>query len=605
VSDDLQQSGLYANGMAQFHDPFLSESVIFQPDNIGTDVWDMCLFLYVRNQEFINGFRRVIDFHLTDIDFYGDKTGDKKEQAELKEWLMDGIKIFDFLKKVGLEYAVYGNSFPIRNPAFTRFLMDTRFGRTSRWEIAMCEKLGPVKFLHQECKYEVVDPLDADKAVSKRKRIKLSPRDLVNKDPSRLSFDTMNIRDVICNIAPMGGGRRIIRRFHPSFYQPLETKDPFFASTVPLEFLRASAKREDWVYDPEHVRHFMAPTINGIRNLAFGIPETMLNFSNIYHLQVLKRTNQAVGQDFVIPMRVMSPAMSDGQEYSPNMRVWKEEMRQVIKNHRHNPYAIHASQYPISMADLSANTKQFVPADIMQWHTENLFDCLNIPVELYKGKLEQEMVPVALRLFASGWTWMYRGFNDILRWAVSWYYKDRNEDPPKIRLTPSRIADNMDRRQYLVQLVAAGEISRKTGFAAFDIDDPGREAEDRMDEDIDRARKQQKAEAEYQQEQELGALAQQDQQGGAQGGAYGGAPSGVAITPADQQGKADELAQQWLGMPHGEMLKDMARVRNTDQTLYALAMQAKKKLEQQGASQGKQMLQQQAQQQIGGAPPAQ
>lgn len=598
------------NGQAlqeHFHDPFLTESVNFMPENIGTDVWDMCYYLFGLNREFIRGFEHVVDFHLTDIDFPGDKTGDKKEKAELREWLMDGVKIFDFFKKVGLEYGCYGNSLPTPNIPFDRFLIDTRHGEYRNWTIQTCAKLGRVKFLHQEGMYEVVDPLESDKAVSKRKRIKLPFRDRVANDPNRLSFDTLNIRDVILNVAPMGGAKRVIRRFHPEFIRPLETGDPFYASTVPIDFLTASAKQMDFVLDKNHVRHFMAPTINGIRNNAFGIPETLLNFRNIYHLQVLRRTDEAIGQDYVLPFRVMTPKVdgAGGQMIDPNMAMWRSEMAHLIKERRANPYAMHALPFPVVAQDLFGTGKQFVPAESMQWHTDNLYHAMNVPVNLYKGTMEQEMVPVNLRLFASGWSFLYRGFNDILKWVVEWYCRMRREDPPDVRLTPSRIADDMERRQFLVQLVSAGELSRKTAYKSFDIDDPVKEKKDRMEEDIEIARNQQKVESEFQQEQELGALAQQDQQqssggGGGQSGTYGGAPSGVPVTPIQRQGQVQEKAQEWLGMSVGDRMRDMANVRNTDPTLYALAMQEKKKMERQGESQGRQQVQQQAQK--GGGP---
>lgn len=585
-------------------DPFLTESTSFLPENLGDDIWDLCYYIFHLNRKFLRGYERVVDYHLTDIKFGGAKKGDEKERREHREYMMDHVKIMNLLKVIGLEQGCYGTSIPTVNLPFSRVLVDRRNGEYREWTIDMCEKLGPVKFLLQERMYEVTDPLDADKAVAKRKRVKFIFRDRVSRDINKLSFETLNIRDTIYNVAPMGGGTRIIRRFHPEFIRPLQTGDPFFASTVPLDFLRAASERKDFVYHPDYIRVFKAPTINGIRNNGYGIPETFMNFREIYHLQVLRRADEAIGEDFVLPFRLLSPAAMNGNFPDPNNVIWKSEMTEMIKRRRSDPYAIHATPFPVTAQSIFGEGRQFVPAESMQWHSENLMDAMNIPVELYKGTIKQELVPVALRLFASGWSWMYRGFNDITRWVSKWVYDLRREDAPDISLESSRQADDIERRQFMVQLASAGEVSRRTAYRDFDIEDPVAEKEDRMQEDIDIARRQQKIETEFQHEQELGALAQdqantgagQGGQGGggdAQGG-YGQSPAGVATTPIMRQQQVQEKAQEWASMSNGDRMKDMAAVRGKDQTLYDLAKAELDRIRRSGESQGRQQAMQQA-----------
>ena len=83
----------------------------------------------------------------------------------------------------------------------------------------------------------------------------------------------------------------------------------------------------------------------------------------------------------------------------------------------------------------------------------------------------------------------------------------------------------------------------------------------------------------------------QQQQGGGQPPQGGGG----GATPMDVQGQAQELAQQWAGMPEGDRRKSMQQVKATDQMLHSLAKQFLEDMRNQAGSQGVDQMYQQAQ----------
>lgn len=65
---------------------------------------------------------------------------------------------------------------------------------------------------------------------------------------------------------------------------------------TPRDMLEALSKDQDFRFDEGELFHFKAPTVCGLNNKGWGIPETLLNYRNIHQLAVYRKIDEQLGR---------------------------------------------------------------------------------------------------------------------------------------------------------------------------------------------------------------------------------------------------------------------------------------------------------------------
>ena len=273
---------------------------------------------------------------------------------------------------------------------------------------------------------------------------------------------------------------------------------------------------------------------------------------------------------------------------------------EMIARRRKDPFAMHSLPWPVNYQEFSGEGKQLTPKDLIQFQTNDMLDGMGYPAELFRGTLAMQTIPTTLRLFENTFHFLYRGFNNYAKWVIRRVRSYANQAPLQASLQLPSIADDLEERQVYLQLAASGEVSRGKAYRVWGIDDPVREAKERMQEDIAIQKEQMKLQQQWQKEQQSGSLdaimgQQQGSGGSSAGGAAGSAPQGTEMTPLDMDNKASQTAQEWLGIQdNGTRSKAMNQVKGSNPQLYSLAKQKMEDMRSQGASQGRKSVGQQA-----------
>lgn len=580
-------------GMTDFADPFLMDSAMFMPRTLDS-VWDYCFFLYYLNGNYRQAWKRVTSYFLTSIKAVGEEHGDQDEQRELQKVLVEDIDIFGQCGLGGQEVGAYGNSFFTHYIPFDRTLVDTRSDFPREYSLATVEELGDVKYDFKKMTYNVVDPTDANKATSKRRRINLRFRDRPSRDVSRFRIVRLDPREIVLVDSPMQNRTRVVRQFSQDFLQKIKTGDPFYCNDVPIEHLEAVSNDYDFVYHPDHVFHLKMPTIHGLRNNGWGIPETMANYRALHHLQVLRRIDEAVGMDYILPFRAIVPDlknMGDPAVFDTLLGAWKGEMGELIARRRKDPYAIHALPFPVAMQELGggANGRMLVQAEAIEFHNNALLDSTGVPIELYKGTMQVQNMPTAMRLFEGSWQFLYYAFNKLVKWTANAVQDMRRAPRIEVELAKPTMADDLEERTIYLQLAASGEISRDRAYSALNIMDALEEKKKRMREDMEIETERTKMEKQFQQQQQAGTLSQAPGAPGAEGGAgYGNPPGGAQVTPLDMEQKAQDEASKLLQIQdNGTRSRMLQQLKSGDPALYAMVKQKMEEARSGAASEGR------------------
>lgn len=577
--------------------PFLLHSRDSMPMSLPTAL-DYCRFLYMATPAYKAVTKRVVGHFVTKLDFRGE-VGSSEERAEFAQFFREELNGLNLIRMDGDEYHAYGNGFLRIHFPFVRTLTDTRNFLNTYNLSTFPEEL--VKFNLKEMTYSVPDPMRSDLSVDKRPRISLPFRDTPGKDFSRIRLRLLDPRYCRLRYSESSGRTQVAYAFTPEFRSKIKRGVLHEVNETPIAMLMAVRASQDFLFDVDAVHHIKAPTITGISNEGWGVPEILTHYPTIHKIAVYDRIDEAVGADYMMPMRILAPKLQGMEQNRGNSIAaeWSPAVARMVREQRFDRTKIHGFPYPFEYQELGGSGKQLSPKELKEYEVNQLLNNVGYPAELFHGTLTLQQIPSAIRVFESSFSHLFDGLSSATRWAVRKISRYMYGEAYDVTLRPSSIADDIERRSLIFNLFSANELPRSVAFEGLGLGDEIQKLRvERAKEEIQFQADAAQMQAEEQRKQQLGSLndlLSAQQSGGGPGG--GQSSGGPKQTPTDTRAKAQQLAQQWLGIPEdGKRSQAMQQVRSTDPDLYAVAKDIMEQMRAQGASQGRQQVQQQAQQ---------
>jgi len=164
----------------------------------------------------------------------------------------------------------------------------------------------------------------------------------------------------------------------------------------------------------------------------------------------------------------------DGQGFVESgvmdMADFNQQMKSIIARRRKDPAAIHTIGCPVEYQVFGAEGKSLVPGELLLQGEDMQLNAMGIYPQFYRGDLSIQTAPMAARLFEAHWQHVGTAGNTVLKWVVEKITPYLGWKEFGVRLTPPKIADNMDQLMLLMQLLQAGEVTAKTIFPKVGLD---------------------------------------------------------------------------------------------------------------------------------------
>lgn len=588
--------GASNSGTQWFPDPFLDYSGMYTPRNLRSMLrW--CELMWAHNGTYRMALQRVVAYFLTKVEIL-EVTDTTKKRYE--EFLYDTLKVMTQLRMVGLDFMFYGNSFTSVYVPFRRYLRCTgcKFERPIEH---MLYTFQQYKF-YAKCpkcnfrgEHEVADRRSMEQ--DKLRIIRWSPHNM------RLLFH------------PLSHDCQYFYQVPEDFKRMIKEGKPFYIRHTPWEFVEAIQRDQLFRFHDDVVFHLKEDTLAGLQNRGWGIPLALSNFKQGFYVQVLKRYNEALALDYIVPWRVVTPGRPAGPAgrvdplLHANMGDFVGKIRGMIAEHRRDPLAMHSLPFPIEYQALGGEGNQLAPHELMATGLDELLNSCGVPAELYKGTIQLQAMPTALRLFEATWPHLVAGFNNWINWLLETTAMTFNWERARAKMTPVTRADDIEARMIRLQLSAAQKISDSTALAGLGIDDLRAEIKKIFDEkrifeeEASKFQKEQDQAMEMQRRlAETSAMRQGAMPGmpmapgmppgGGAGGGLGapGMGQGGSMTPGDILDQADQVAQQLLAMPEANRRRQLTQLRQTDETLHAVVKQKLQNMRSQARSVGQEQV---------------
>lgn len=583
--------GVTRGNAAAFPDPYADISSYYLPTSI-KDAFDLTENLVMTMPPFRAVIQRVVRYFLTALELHG--ASDVNRQ-KYEDFFNNQIHILQQLGEIGEDVAIYGNAFVSIYLPFKRMLTCPHCG------LCLCA---------EEVDYDF-DP----KSLHFKGHCKKCDQDVVFKRDDRRSTDQSKIKLIRWNpkrmdlrVHPVSGKTEYFYRLDERLVTHITSgnkNDHFYINESSWEFIEAACSNRGgterkFQFKENSLYHFKMTTPAGVEMRGWGMPPLLSLYKLAYYVQMMRRYDEAIAMDFIVPFRVLFPqgsSNSDGQDplTLSSMRTFVAAMQQMVARKRKNLTDVQIAPYPIGYQMLGGEGKSLTPNEVMKTVQNDILNALGYPVDLYQGTLQLQAAPVALRVFERHWQFLVDGFNDLINWTMKIIARHLGWDDITGKLASVTLADDVERKALLLQSAAGQDISKTTAYKVFGIDfikEQKRIAQEQMEMQAIQQRAMAAAQAT---QMNAGYNAPQDT--GGEDGLPAAAGTPVGATPGDIWSQAGDIAKNLvLNTPPSQVRGQLIRIKQTNPTLHSMVKQQMDDLRSQLRSQGQVMATQAAQQ---------
>ena len=625
-----------------YPDPFMAHSTLLFPTSLA-EVWRWSEIVWIRQGVCASALRTVAAYFVTEPVVHQTKadaketetTGDKQTVQEL---LTKSLNIHDEAMSAAVDFLAYGNVFVTIHIPFTRFL---------QCEKCKCliniNKCRDAKVVHNHrSSYSKQDEHDVGIDWTCRghncghKNKCSQPLDQKVDDPRRSNIRRWPCKDMRMLYNRASGQYRYFWQPPPTERQKVTGPDAdFYLESYPWDLIRTimSPNGSLFEFDEGTIFHAKSTGLSGFESGGWGMPLMLNNFALAYYVQLMSSMDEVTAHEYLMPFRMLSPPPATGGPDDPvnltGRGKFMGHMRRVLNEHRRNPGGFYTSPLPVNYQQFGGEGQNMNGWERIGAAQDALLTAIGVPPDFFKMSLQQATAPTTIRIFQNKWSYLVRMLNSMLEFINDQIVENFAVPKCTAYWKPVMLADDLDKRNVLLNLMGANRVSPDTALSLFNLD-----AEDELRKTYESRALADKLEADYQQQAQhekqmedtmLNSSAQAQAQaqqppGGAPGGApQGGAPPGGAPPQqqgaggAPQQGKdpvaalgpqptpqqvtnaADQVADQWLAIKDdGQRRTEMMNMKSKNEAVYSAAKAKMDEKRGKARSQGQQQMQAQA-----------
>jgi len=446
-------------GRFKYPNPYFDIASTYVPPSIKT------LFRYTKYFYYSNSIISPIIYKLSEYPVtglvYEKARGEKELSTKTKDiWermLEENLKIRRTQIEINLDTNVYGNCFLSISYPFVRML-----------ECPSCKKKHNItkvkwKFTRWKfrgncpsCKAEDMEFNVHDKTIRNRKRVKL-----VRWNPVNISIDYNSITGV----------SKYMYQTPNKEKKAIAAGKPGYIDTIPWVFIEAARDGKNVELEPENVFHFKRASISD-SDMGWGMPVIMPVIKDAYYLQVLRKAQEAIFVEHILPLRILFPQHNaDTSPYvSMDLGSWCKKVEGEIRAWRQDPNRVSIMPVPVGIENMGGDARALMVTNEIKLMQQEIAGGMGVPIELIFGGLSYSGSSVSLRILENHFLTMIQFHNEFLDWLIARLSRFFKLPKVNVKLGSFKMADDIQYKQLMLQMQQAGNISSTTMLGEHDLD---------------------------------------------------------------------------------------------------------------------------------------
>lgn len=534
----------------RYPSPFFDVAQQFLPENVHQlHLW--CRYYFLTNPIINVAVSKMAEYPVTPLIF---DTEDESRLA-LYRGIEDQLNLRQFQVETGLDFFAYGISFTSLYYPLEKFLICQgcrTFHRAKKSRGLYKWKNMRFRLRCPKCNHEG----DAEE------------RDVYIRSARDIGLVRWNPENMELKYNEITGKTQYFYKIPKGIINDVKLGDPETIETLPLSFLDAVRKNRALLFRPDNLFVLKRPSI-AQKDMGWGTPLMYSVLKDAFYLQVLKKANEAIAMEHIVPLRVVFPGPASGGSDQPygtyNLQNWKAKIDSELNLWKRDPNYIPIFPVNVGFQQWGGNAKALVTHQEYRFLAEQMLAGMGIPVEFIFGGLQWSGTNTSLRALEN----MFSGYNRQRHALVNEFIYGKiaaymGWPRVNVRFDRFKMADDLQRSMFMLQLNQAQKISDRRLMEELG-ESHDREIE-RMDEELKRQlkvqRKMQTASAEVQGEaalrtgryqakvQAMTMMAQGEAQQAMQAAGMQPQPQpgqeGQAASPADPSAQPQEGAEQQI-----------------------------------------------------------
>lgn len=397
-----------------------------------------------------------------------EKDGISDKDREKWEYILEvSLNLRSVMKNINVDKYVYGNSFHYLYFPFVRYCVDAagnhfpiqsvrnlratpdvdRYGRFTLTVFGTVAKDG----YRREHRFRVVD---------KRSRARAG-LNLTRLNPLRM--------DLAYN--PMSGQQEWYWKPSHQFRDAILEGHRPILETTEMKILEASWREDRVKLNRDRLWVAQADQMPGLWE-GWGVPPLFRVLEDVYYYKILRRANEALAQEHVTPMRIISP--SGTGDISPqrtmNLTNWQGQFRRELQRFKLDPNHIVISPTPVNVEQMGGNARVMMVATEMEAAARVIAAGIGCPIEMIWGGLNWSGASVSLRVLENHFLNDRENSKRLLSFLVPKISQYFRLPRVNVDLADFKMADDIQAQQNAINMMLQGFLSRESVLNHMDYD---------------------------------------------------------------------------------------------------------------------------------------
>lgn len=536
--------------------PYFTYSQVYSPKRL-KELFKWTEFLFYNCAAIYAALRKFGEYPITEFNYQTTNAALKSKHKFLIENVIRGREL---LIRATLDKYVYGNAFLSMYQPFIRFLKCPACGvLTNVQNIKYKFNVKKISFSYR-CMACQMNVIAGEKDIEDRKIPVSKKINFIRWDPKLIDIDFNRYT----------GDSVYYYTIPRDDIQKVNNGHKTLIDSMPLAFLKAIRDQKQFRFAPDALFHMKVGGPAGI-NPQWGLPPLLAALHLFHYAQILRKANEAIALDYLVPFRIIHPAQSSNNAdplTTISLERWMQEMGTHFRMQRKDPLHIMFAPVPVGVTQIGGNGRALLTLGEQQEAEKNIVAALGVPLEFLYGGMTKSGMEATLRLIENQLQTHINDLKDLLQWVDDSCAKFLGWDRIRIDMADFTMTDDEPKKQMIMNLFMAGQqqgapiISQTTMAELYDIDLRQEETHIKQ-EALDAVRRQNEIQQEISKIQNNVALQtqQQAQQGPQQ------------YNQQQVISQADQIVQQ-LGMMDPSMKRSQLHALETeDYVLYSVVVQ--------------------------------
>jgi len=434
--------------------PFFDVAHTYLPVTV-KQMFRWCRYYFLTNPLINAVVFKMSEYPVTDLIIDHD---DARTKDRWMDFFQDHLQYRAFQVEVGLDYFAYGNAFISIGYNFHKYLRCATCG----WrEVAnRCRN----HWVFTNYSFRLACPgchTTGDAIVT----------DLYLKNPSGVKLIRWNPEDMEILYNDLTGDYTYFYTIPAVIRNDIIIGRKEVVETIPQIFIQALKEQKGLVLAKDKVFHLRRPSL-ATQDRGWGIPLLLPVLKDTYYLQLMKKAQEAILLEHIVPLRILFPQPAAGTAdpfTSINLVDWRDHVATEIGRWRYDNNYIPILPLPVGNQTIGGDGKALMlTPEIQQW-SEQIVVGMGVPREFVFGGLSYAGTNVSMRMLENAFIGYVLRHKHLFRFVMQEVSNFLDWPMAKGRFKPFKMADDIQRKSLMLQFNQLNKISDSTLLADSDL----------------------------------------------------------------------------------------------------------------------------------------